>query len=218
MPSQSIAASGDQPIGGGRLVKPAMCHIAAVFPAIRRGLRSTTDRTRGIALVALLAVSLAGGPARAQTGAAIEQRFAASLVPLPVEPPTVTGAFYVPAYSSVSISQGHARADFSVTLSIHNASETRPLIVKRVAYFDTTGKQVESFLKAPIALKPFATIEIFVATTDLRGGTGANFVVDWAATGEIAEPVTEALMLGSLGAGHYAFISQGRAIRTAGAK
>jgi hypothetical protein len=50
----------------------------------------------------------------------------------------------------------------------------------------------------------------------VRGGTGANFVVDWAATGEIAEPVVEALMLGGLGSGHYAFISQGRPIKVVG--
>src|SRR4029453_36435 len=108
----------------------------------------------------------------------------------------VSGAFYVPAYSSVSMSQGKLRADFSVTLSIHNASETRPLVLRRIAYFETSGRMVESYLKAPVALKPFSTIEVFVPTTDIRGGTGANFVVDWAATGEIAEPVAEALLLG----------------------
>ena len=75
---------------------------------------------------------------------------------------------------------------------------------------------VESYLKAPIALKPFSTIEVFIAATDVRGGTGANFVVDWAATGEIAEPAVEALMVGSVGNGHYAFISQGRPIRLVG--
>ena len=75
---------------------------------------------------------------------------------------------------------------------------------------------MESYLKSPIALKPFSTIEVFIATTDVRGGTGANFVVDWAATGEIAEPAVEALMVGSLGPGHYAFISQGRPIKLVG--
>jgi hypothetical protein len=108
------------------------------------------------------------------------------------------------------------RADFSVTLSIHNASETRPLVLRRIAYFDTNGKMVENYLKAPVALKPFSTIEVFVPTTDVRGGTGANFVVDWAATGEIAEPVVEALMFGGLGSGHYAFISQGRPLKVVG--
>jgi hypothetical protein len=75
---------------------------------------------------------------------------------------------------------------------------------------------VESYLKAPIALKPFSTVEVFISATDVRGGTGANFVVDWADTAEIAEPAVEALMVGSVGNGHYAFISQGRPIKVIG--
>jgi hypothetical protein len=151
--------------------------------------------------------------AQAETAGSIEQNFAGSLTAVPSESLVVSGAFYVPVYSSVSMSQGKLRADFSVTLSVHNASETRPLVLKRIGYFDTAGKMVESYLKAPIALKPFATIEVFIAATDVRGGTGANFVVDWAATGDIAEPAVEALMVGSVGNGHYAFISQGRSTR-----
>jgi hypothetical protein len=154
--------------------------------------------------------------AQAQTTPGIEQTFSGSLTAMPSEILGVSGAFYVPVYSSVSISQGKVRADFSVTLSIHNASETRPLVLRRIAYFDTNGKMVENYLKAPVALKPFSTVEVFVPTTDVRGGTGANFVVDWAATGEIAEPVVEALMFGGLGSGHYAFISQGRPLKVVG--
>jgi hypothetical protein len=154
--------------------------------------------------------------AGAQTAAGIEQTFAGSLTAMPSENLGVSGAFYVPVYSSVSMSQGKLRADFSVTLSIHNASETRPLVLRRIAYFDTSGKMVESYLKAPVALKPFSTIEVFVPTTDVRGGTGANFVVDWASTGEIAEPVVEALIVGGVGSGHYAFVTQGRPIKLVG--
>jgi uncharacterized protein DUF3124 len=152
----------------------------------------------------------------AQPAPSLEQTFAASLTPVPGENLGVSGAFYVPAYSSVSMSLSKSRADFSVTLSIHNTSETRPLVLRRIAYFDTGGKMVDSYLKAPVALKPFATIEVFIAATDVRGGTGANFVVDWASAGEITEPVVEALMVGGLGSGHYAFISQGRALKTVG--
>ena len=162
----------------------------------------------------LAALSILLGPtAGAQTAGIIEQNFAGSLTAIPTENLAVSGAFYVPVYSSVSMSQGKLRADFSVTLSVHNASETRPLVLKRIAYFDTSGKMVESYLKSPVALKPFSTIEVFIAANDVRGGTGANFVIDWAATGEIAEPAVEALMVGSVGNGHYAFISQGRPIR-----
>jgi hypothetical protein len=178
---------------------------------VRRAIcRSPVRNT--VVLIALAAAPMAS----AQTGPGIEQRFATSLTALPSEKLGVTGSFYVPAYSSVSLSEGRLRADFSVTLNIHNASETRPLVLRRIAYFDTNGKLVQSYLKEPVALKPFATIEVFIPTTDVRGGTGANFIVDWAADGPIAEPVIEALMLGGLGAGQYAFISQGRPVKIVG--
>jgi hypothetical protein len=157
-------------------------------------------------------------PAAAQSKVNIEQNFAESLTPLPKADLSVSGGFYVPAYSSVAMSQGKLRVDFSVTLSIHNASETQPLVIKRIAYFDSAGKQVESYLKTSVALRPLATISIFIPIDDVRGGTGANFLVDWAATGEIAEPVVEALMVGGIANAHYAFISQGRPTRTAGKK
>jgi hypothetical protein len=168
----------------------------------------------GAFLAILAALSILYSPAAcAQTGA-VEQNFATSLTALPTENLAVSGAFYVPVYSSVSMSQGKLRADFSVTLSVHNASEARPLVLKRIAYFDTAGKPMESYLKSPVALKPFATIEVFIAANDVRGGTGANFAVNRAATGEVAEPTVEALMVGGGGAGHYAFISQGRPSRS----
>ena len=173
-----------------------MCHIRA-----------------GLLLLSIMMIPLAVAMAQ---GGSIEQSFSNSLVPVPGETLAVSGAFYVPVYSSVAMSQGRLRADFSVTLSVHNASETRPLVLKRIAYFDTTGKMVESYLKAPVALKPFATVEVSIAANDVRGGTGANFIVDWAAGGEIAEPVVEALMIGSVGPGYYAFISQGRPVRLVG--
>jgi len=167
-------------------------------------------------VIAAVPLTLQARPAHAQAAVPIEQAFAGSLAAMPAENLAVSGAFYVPVYSSVSMSQGKVRADFSVTLSIHNASETRPLVLRRIAYFDTAGKMVESYLKAPVALKPFSTIEVFVPTTDVRGGTGANFVVDWAASGEIAEPVIEALMVGGIGSGHYAFTTQGRPVKLVG--
>lgn len=193
-----------QPRARRHRVKQAICHTpikAALF---------------GLLACILLLQSPAASAQSSSQGGNIERNFAASLTAVPTEPLTVSGAFYVPVYSSVSMAQGKLRADFSVTLSVHNASESRPLVLKRLAYFDTSGKMVESYLKAPIALKPFSTVEVFIAAADVRGGTGANFVVDWAAAGEIAEPVVEALMVGGVGAGHYAFVSQGRPIRLVG--
>jgi len=161
---------------------------------------------------------LAAPPLYGQGASSLEQAFAAALTEGPKGDLNVSGAFYVPAYSSVSMSQGKLRADFSVTLSIHNASETKPLVLKRIAYFDGNGKLIEAYLKQPVALKPFGTVEVYIPEQDVRAGTGANFIVDWASAGEIAEPVVEALMFGSVGNRHFSFISQGRAIKLMGGK
>ncbi|WP_337993408.1 MULTISPECIES: DUF3124 domain-containing protein [unclassified Bradyrhizobium] len=169
---------------------------------------------KGLLAAMLLCPLAVAVPAAAQSKVNIEQNFADSLTAMPKEELSVSGGFYVPAYSSVAMSRGKLRIDFSVTLSVHNASETQPLVMKRIAYFDTAGKQVDNYLKAPVALKPLATVSVFIPIDDVRGGTGANFLVDWAATGEIAEPVVEALMVGGVANAHYAFISQGRPTRT----
>src|SRR3954454_16461167 len=76
----------------------------------------------------------------AQPAIGLDQSFSNSLTDMPSENLDVSGAFYLPVYSSVSMSQGKMRADFSVTLSIHNASEVRPLVLRRITYFDTGGK------------------------------------------------------------------------------
>jgi Protein of unknown function (DUF3124) len=126
-----------------------------------------------LAILAALSILYASG-AGAQAASSVEQNFAGSLTAILTENLAVSDAFYAPVYSSVSMSQGKLQADFSVTLSVHDASETRPLVLKQIAYFDTSGKMVESYLKSPIALKPFSTIEVFIAANDVRGGTGAN--------------------------------------------
>jgi hypothetical protein len=164
------------------------------------------------------AVGILPAAAAAQTPQDIAKRFPSSLTDVPKGSLSVNGSIYVPAYSSVSLSHGRVRAYFSVTLSIHNVSADRPLVLNRVAYFDTAGLLVQNFMTTPVALKPFATVHVYIPATDLRGGTGANFVVDWAAEGRIAEPIVEALMLGTMGNASYSFISQGRAISKVGAE
>jgi hypothetical protein len=177
-----------------------------------------TSKGLASAVLVALALALAAAPASSQTTPTLEQANAGALTPVPAGELNVTGAFYVPAYSSVLLSQGKLRVDFAVTLSVHNASQDKPLVLRRLAYFDGNGKLVEDYLKQPVALKPLATVEVYIPEQDVRAGTGANFLVDWASVGEIAEPVTEALMLGSVGNRHFSFISQGRAIKIVSGK
>lgn len=155
----------------------------------------------------------AGGRADALAGGS-----AASLMEVPDRASlTVRGAFYVPAYTRLSLAKGSYPIDLAVTLYVHNASDAEPLVVERIAYRDTAGALVQDYLAGPVAVRPFGAIEVFVPTQDVRGGTGASFVVEWAAAKPIAEPVVETLILGSSGSQGYSFVGQGRPIRIVGA-
>ena len=167
-------------------------------------------------LLAALVLPLLGPPAFAQTVASdpLAASRAALIEGAAVEARAVVGETYVPIHSSIRAGDGRTRIDLAVTLSIHNASETRPLALTRIDYFDGAGRLVQRYLAKPVAVRPFGTVEVFVAKHDVRGGTGANFVVGWGADGEIAEPVIEAVMIGDFANQSYSFVSLGRRIET----
>lgn len=168
------------------------------------------------ARLALIATVFVVGFAHAQQKAPADDPFAAfsgSLTSVPdAETLTNRGSFYVPAFSSIRVGGGRTRLDLAVTISIHNSSRTKVLTLNEVDYFDTSGTLVQRFLTRAIALRPFGTVEVFIPTDDVRGGTGANFVVAWATAGAIEEPIIEAVMVGTVGTAGYSFVSQGRAI------
>jgi hypothetical protein len=139
--------------------------------------------------------------------------FRASLAESSPADAQVRRTMYVPAYSTIRIMSGRTRVDLATTLSIHNTSRDKPLLLERVDYHDSDGGLIQAYLDEPVALKPLGTIEMFVAGEDRRAGMGANFVVDWAADGPISEPVVEAVMIGTQGNATYSFVSQGRPTR-----
>ena len=149
--------------------------------------------------------------ARAQTAADHPAAFTGSLTELPsLERLRIRHSVYVAAYSTVRLGGGKGKLDLATTLTIHNTSEERPLILLRVDYFGTAGNLLHRYLASPIAVRPLGSVETFVPAEDTRGGTGANFVVEWAAEGQITEPLIEAVMVGTLGAQGFSFTSRGK--------
>jgi len=154
--------------------------------------------------------------ARAQTKADPQAAFTAPLTEVPaLESLRTRQTVYVAAYSTVRLGAGKGKVDLATTLAVHNTSEKKPLILLRVDYFGTAGNLLHSYLAAPIAIRPFGSAETFVPAEDTRGGTGANFVVEWAAEGQITEPLIEAVMLGTTGTQGYSFTSRGKTMTTA---
>jgi hypothetical protein len=53
-----------------------------------------------------------------------------------------------------------------------------------------------------------------VTRNDTKGGSGANFIVEWIAQTEISEPLVEAVMIGTDSQQGISFVGQGRVIKT----
>jgi Protein of unknown function (DUF3124) len=146
-------------------------------------------------------------------------QFKDSIIALPdANDITIRGTIYVPTYSRVygATASDRKQLQFSTTLRIDNTSATKPLVIERIEYYETSGNLIQSYLKEPVALRPFGTIEIVIPAEDERGGPAANFIVSWAGAGPIAEPMVEAVMIGSQDSISYSFVSTGRPIRHVG--
>lgn len=175
------------------------------------------EKSRIALIAAILNVFIGNISAQAEQRVTVDDQFSAfseSLTQVPAtETLTTEGMFYAPAFSSIRMEGGKTRLDLAVTLSIHNASETKALVLNQIDYFNTAGALVQRFLTRSIALRPFGTLEVFIPADDIRGGTGANFLVAWAASGAIAEPIIETVMIGSIGTRGYSFVASGRGLR-----
>jgi Protein of unknown function (DUF3124) len=171
-------------------------------------------------LVMLFAVGLVGAiwaartmitTARAQTAADSPAAFTSPLTELPtIQTMKIRHTVFVPAYSTIRLEGGKGKVDLATTLTIHNTSEEKPLILLRVDYFDTAGNLLHRYLEKPVALRPLGSGETFVPAQDTRGGTGANFIVEWAGERPITEPLIEAVMLGISGSHGFSFTSRGQ--------
>jgi hypothetical protein len=130
---------------------------------------------------------------------------------LPIENIAMGQTLYVPVYSHIYIHEGEPYP-LTATLSIRNTDFNSPLYVKAVRYYDSTGKLVQSYLERPSRLGPLATMEFLVEERDVRGGSGANFIVEWASQDFVSGPVIEAVMIGATSQQGISFVCPGRVL------
>lgn len=103
-------------------------------------------------------------------------------------------SIYVPAYSHVYHQDGRPLL-LTVTLSIRNTNRDHEIIVMSVRYYDSHGREVRSHLEKPLRLQPLSTVEFLVVRDDEEGGSGASFIVEWAARDAVAAPLVESVMV-----------------------
>ncbi|RJR33159.1 MAG: DUF3124 domain-containing protein [Desulfobacteraceae bacterium] len=120
---------------------------------------------------------------------------------------------YVPIYSHVYFGDGKPYL-LTATLSIRNTDLVHGIIIKSAKYYDTDGKLVRSYLTKPLMLGPLASKEILVEETDVEGGSGAKFIVEWTAEEGAERPIIEAVMIGATDLRGISFITAGKEIAT----
>ena len=80
--------------------------------------------------------------------------------------------------------------------------------------FETAGNLLHRYLEKPRLLRPLGSGETFVPGQDTRGGTEANFIVEWVGERPITGSLIEAVMMGISGSQGFSFTSRGQTIPT----
>jgi hypothetical protein len=123
---------------------------------------------------------------------------------------------YVPIYSRIYYEDTKTALELAATLSIHNVNPERSIVVTKADYYSTAGKPIHKYLDAPLVLNPLETKSLIVEKTNVAGGPGANFLVEWHADTKVVSPLVEALMVNAAHNLGIAFTSSGRVIQRVG--
>ncbi|GGD45997.1 DUF3124 domain-containing protein [Muriicola marianensis] len=124
----------------------------------------------------------------------------------------VTGSTYLSVYSQIYSQTEHVTHDLTATVSMRNINRQDTVYLTNAEYFDTHGNLIRTYFKNVIYIAPMETIEIVIDENDREGGTGANFIFDWAIAPGVAEPHFEAVMISTSGQQGLSFATSGQRI------
>lgn len=105
-----------------------------------------------------------------------------------------TEQYYVPVYSSIYGATGRHEYYLTATLSIRNIGYTDSLFISKIYYYGSNGSLLKKYLDSTVLLKPMASMEIVVPTSEKEGGAGANFVVECMGNNILNEPLIQTVM------------------------
>jgi Protein of unknown function (DUF3124) len=119
---------------------------------------------------------------------------------------------YTPAYSHIYSGNKERPFLLTVTLSIRNIDPVHPIKITSVDYYETQGKLLKKFLDAPVTISPLESLRYVIPERDKRGGSGANFIVEWHSAKPVNRPIIESIMIGTQSSQGVSFTSRGREI------
>jgi hypothetical protein len=119
------------------------------------------------------------------------------------------GSTYLSVYSEIYSNTEKRTHSLTVTVSIRNTSNTKDIYIAKADYYDTHGELMTSYIKNPIKVIPLETIEIVIDKSQTHGGTGGNFIFEWAKDSTASNPIFEGVMISTSGQQGISFTTQG---------
>lgn len=123
------------------------------------------------------------------------------------------GTTYLSVYSQIYSQTEHTTHNLTVTVSIRNVNRKDTVFIDKAEYFNTHGALIRTYFDKPIFIAPMETVEIVIDERDQEGGTGANFIFDWAITPNSDEPLFEGIMISTSGQQGLSFTTMGKRIQ-----
>lgn len=120
---------------------------------------------------------------------------------------------YVPVYSHIYQQDHQKTFNLTTTLSIRNADPYRSFELTEVSYYDSKGQFIQHYLDSSRTVKPLASTSFVVEERDLRGGVGANFMVNWRSENPVSPPIIEAVNISTSQQQGISFLSVGRILQ-----
>ncbi len=130
-------------------------------------------------------------------------------VKIPVAKVQDEGSTYLGVYSQVYSKNAHNMVGLTVTVSLRNTHNEDTAYVLSTKYYDTHGKMIRNYFEKPIYILPMETLQIIIPELDIEGGSGGNFIIDWAVTDSKFPPIFDAVMISTLGQQGLSFTSHG---------
>ncbi|MBU2650419.1 MAG: DUF3124 domain-containing protein [Bacteroidetes bacterium] len=132
---------------------------------------------------------------------------------IPLEDTLLKGSSYLSVYSQIYGMTEHRTHDLTVTISMRNTNLRDTVYINKASYYNTEGKLIRTYFDRSVFLLPMETVEIIIDETDREGGTGANFVFDWAILPGSNEPYFEAVMISTANQQGLSFSTKGIKIK-----
>jgi hypothetical protein len=124
----------------------------------------------------------------------------------------IHGATYLSVYSQIYSETEDQTHNLTVTVSMRNTN-VDTVFITSAKYYNTHGQLVRTYFDHPIQLNAMETLEIIIAEVDKEGGTGGNFIFDWAVPNNDSMPLFEAIMISTSGQQGLSFRTEGKRIK-----